>query len=34
LFEMWADGKPDLDIELYRLAPERLTGRKITVETE
>ncbi len=32
LFEIWADGKPDLDIDLYRFEPERLTGRKITVE--
>ncbi|MFC5277461.1 pyridoxamine 5'-phosphate oxidase family protein [Halorubrum rubrum] len=34
LFEIWADGKPDLDIQLYRLAPDRLTGRTITVERD
>jgi len=32
LFEIWADDKPDLDIELYRFAPEKLTGRTVVVE--
>ena len=32
LFEIWTDGKADLDIDLYRFEPERLTGRKIVVE--
>lgn len=34
LFEIWADGKPDLDIQLYRLAPDRLTGRTVTVDRD
>ena len=34
LFEIWADEKPDLDIDLYRFEPETLTGRKITVDRE
>lgn len=34
LFEIWADGKPDLDIELYRFNPERLTGRRVTVDRD
>jgi len=32
LFEIWADGKPDLDIDLYRFVPERLTGRTVVVD--
>ncbi|SMO33545.1 pyridoxamine 5'-phosphate oxidase family protein [Halorubrum cibi] len=34
LFEVWADDKPDLDIQLYRLAPDRLTGREIVVDRD
>ncbi len=34
LFEIWADGKPDLDIELYRFDPDRLTGRRVTVDRD
>ncbi len=34
LFEIWTDGKADLDIDLYRFEPERLTGRKIVVERD
>ncbi|MDZ5812228.1 pyridoxamine 5'-phosphate oxidase family protein [Halorubrum sp. AD140] len=34
LFEIWADGKPDLDIDLYRFVPDRLTGRTIVVERD
>ncbi|GAA0518495.1 hypothetical protein SAMN04488066_1306 [Halorubrum aquaticum] len=34
LFEIWADDKPDLDIQLYRLAPDRLTGREIVVDRD
>ncbi len=34
LFEIWADGKPDLDIDLYRFDPDRLTGREIVVDRE
>ena len=29
LFEMWAEHKPDLEVGLYRLAPEELTGRQV-----
>jgi hypothetical protein len=32
LFEIWADGKPDLDIDLYRFVPDRLTGRAVVVD--
>ncbi|ELZ37019.1 pyridoxamine 5'-phosphate oxidase family protein [Halorubrum tebenquichense] len=34
LFEIWADDKPDLDIELYRFTPETLTGRTVVVERD
>ncbi len=34
LFETWADGKSDLDIDLYRFVPERLTGRTIVVDRD
>jgi nitroimidazol reductase NimA-like FMN-containing flavoprotein (pyridoxamine 5'-phosphate oxidase superfamily) len=32
LFEVWPQGKGDLDIDLYRLVPERLSGRRIDVD--
>ncbi|MWV38592.1 pyridoxamine 5'-phosphate oxidase family protein [Natrialba sp. INN-245] len=31
LFEIWADGKRELDIELYRLTPESVNGRRTEV---
>lgn len=34
LFEIWTAETTDLDIDLYRLEPERLTGRTITVDRE
>lgn len=34
LFEIWAEGKSDLDIELYRFVPERLTGRTVVIERD
>ncbi|QLK25159.1 pyridoxamine 5'-phosphate oxidase family protein [Natrinema zhouii] len=34
LFEIWADGKDALDIELYRLAPTSLDGRRTEVDRE
>lgn len=34
LFEVWADPKPDLDIRLYQLDAEELTGRRIVVDRE
>ncbi len=34
LFEIWAQGKKDLDIELYRLEPESLSGRRTDVDRE
>jgi len=34
LFEIWADGKSDLDIDLYRFVPDRLTGRTIVVDRD
>ncbi|GGM63484.1 nitroimidazol reductase NimA-like FMN-containing flavoprotein (pyridoxamine 5'-phosphate oxidase superfamily) [Halarchaeum rubridurum] len=32
LFEIWGEEKRDLDIHLYRLVAETLSGREITVE--
>lgn len=32
LFEIWPQGRGDLEIELYRLDPEDLSGRLIEVE--
>jgi nitroimidazol reductase NimA-like FMN-containing flavoprotein (pyridoxamine 5'-phosphate oxidase superfamily) len=32
LFEIWAEGKSDLDIELYRFVPDRLTGRTVVID--
>ncbi|WP_254767922.1 pyridoxamine 5'-phosphate oxidase family protein [Salinilacihabitans rarus] len=34
LFEIWAETKRDLDIELYTLSPETLTGRRTVVDRE
>lgn len=34
LFEIWAEGKKDLDIQLYRLVPESLNGRRTEVDRE
>jgi len=34
LFELWADGKDDLAIELYRLEPATLNGRSTTVDRQ
>ncbi|WP_049923196.1 pyridoxamine 5'-phosphate oxidase family protein [Halopiger djelfimassiliensis] len=34
LFEIWAQGKDELDIELYRLVPESLDGRRTEVDRE
>ena len=34
LFEIWADGKEDLDIQLYRLIPDSLNGRRTEVTRE
>ncbi|MFC6716772.1 pyridoxamine 5'-phosphate oxidase family protein [Natrialbaceae archaeon GCM10025810] len=31
LFEIWAEGKRDLDIELYQFVPAELSGRRTTV---
>lgn len=32
LFEIWARDKQDLDIELYRLEPESLSGRRTDID--
>ena len=32
LFEMWEDSKDNLDVRLFELDPDRLTGRQITTE--
>ncbi|THE66082.1 pyridoxamine 5'-phosphate oxidase family protein [Salinadaptatus halalkaliphilus] len=34
LFEIWAQGKDELDIELYCLTPESLDGRRTSVDRE
>jgi nitroimidazol reductase NimA-like FMN-containing flavoprotein (pyridoxamine 5'-phosphate oxidase superfamily) len=34
LFEIWAEGKDALNIELYRLAPATLEGRRTEVDRE
>ncbi|MFC4543902.1 pyridoxamine 5'-phosphate oxidase family protein [Halosolutus amylolyticus] len=34
LFEIWAEGKDTLNIELYRLDPETLEGRRTEVDRE
>jgi nitroimidazol reductase NimA-like FMN-containing flavoprotein (pyridoxamine 5'-phosphate oxidase superfamily) len=34
LFEIWAEGKRELDIELYRLDPETVTGREVVISRE
>ncbi|RKD93428.1 hypothetical protein ATJ93_3052 [Halopiger aswanensis] len=34
LFEIWAEGKEDLNIELYQLVPESLNGRRTEVDRE
>jgi nitroimidazol reductase NimA-like FMN-containing flavoprotein (pyridoxamine 5'-phosphate oxidase superfamily) len=34
LFEIWPEGKEDLDIDLYRLDPESVTGRRTAVSRE
>jgi nitroimidazol reductase NimA-like FMN-containing flavoprotein (pyridoxamine 5'-phosphate oxidase superfamily) len=32
LFEIWGQGKADLDIHLYKLAPEELSGRRTELQ--
>ncbi|OVE83774.1 pyridoxamine 5'-phosphate oxidase family protein [Natronolimnobius baerhuensis] len=32
LFEIWAEGKKDLDIELYRFVPDTLNGRRTEID--
>lgn len=34
LFEIWADTKRDLNIELYALEPDELTGRKVEIDRQ
>ena len=34
LFEIWAESKRDLDVQLFQLSPGDLSGRRITVEAE
>jgi hypothetical protein len=34
LFEIWGQGKEELDIKLYRLDPAELTGRRTDVDRE
>lgn len=32
LFEMWGADKPDLEVQLYRLEPDEISGRRIEVD--
>jgi hypothetical protein len=32
LFEMWDEARPDLDVRLYELDPDELSGRRIEVD--
>lgn len=34
LFEVWGEAKPDLDIQLYQLDPEEVSGRRIEVDRD
>lgn len=34
LFEIWTESRRDLDIELYELVPEEVSGRQIQIERE
>lgn len=34
LFEIWAQGKKDLNIQLYKLEPDELSGRRTEVERD
>lgn len=34
LFEIWAEEKPDLEVGLFELAPDDLSGRRIVVDRE
>lgn len=34
LFEIWGQGKHDLDIALYRLDPDELQGRRIEIDRD
>lgn len=34
LFEIWGQGKDELDIKLYRLDPDELTGRRTDVDRD
>lgn len=34
LFEVWGESKPSLDVRLYQLDPDSVSGRRIEVERE
>jgi nitroimidazol reductase NimA-like FMN-containing flavoprotein (pyridoxamine 5'-phosphate oxidase superfamily) len=34
LFEIWGEAKADLEVRLYTLDPEELSGRKVTVDRD
>ena len=34
LFEIWGEAKPELDIQLYELDPEELSGRRIEIDRD
>ncbi|MEA5387352.1 pyridoxamine 5'-phosphate oxidase family protein [Haloarculaceae archaeon H-GB2-1] len=33
LFEIWAEGKEELDVQLFKLDPESMSGRRIEIES-
>jgi hypothetical protein len=34
LFEIWGESRRDLDVRLYRLEPDELSGRSIEIERD
>ncbi|MHB9288856.1 pyridoxamine 5'-phosphate oxidase family protein [Halobacteriales archaeon Cl-PHB] len=34
LFEIWGEAKPDLDVQLYQLDPDDISGRRIEVDRD
>jgi len=34
LFEIWGEAKPNLDIKLYELEPDELSGRRVDVDRD
>jgi hypothetical protein len=34
LFEIWGESKPDLDVKLFRIDPDSISGRRVDVDRE